>query len=115
MPTFDDVLGAAESLPSAERVRLIDALIESVPMDEWPAPSEQWIAEVQRRSAELAHASRYHSVLRLAQRGVAEQSPQKSDLAGVEQFVRGTEEQRAQLGRKHRVRCVDRFVECVIG
>lgn len=53
MPTFDDVLGAAESLPSAERVRLIDALIESVPMDEWPVPSEQWIAEAQRRSAEF--------------------------------------------------------------
>ena len=52
MTTFDDVLGAAQNLPPDERVRLIDALIESVPPDEWPAPSEQWIAEAQRRSAE---------------------------------------------------------------
>ena len=52
MMTFDDVLGAAQNLPPDERVRLIDALTESIPPDEWPAPSEQWIAEAQRRSAE---------------------------------------------------------------
>ncbi|NQT38511.1 MAG: addiction module protein [Planctomycetes bacterium] len=52
MTAFDDVLGAAWNLRPDERVRLIDALIESVPPDEWPPPSEQWIAEARRRSAE---------------------------------------------------------------
>lgn len=48
--TFDDVLGAAQSLPSPDRLRLIDALWDT--LDEWPAPSPDWIAEAQRRSAE---------------------------------------------------------------
>ncbi|NQU24031.1 MAG: addiction module protein [Candidatus Nealsonbacteria bacterium] len=52
MSTFDDVLGAAQGLPPAERIRLADALIETVPPDEWPAPSDEWIAEARRRSAE---------------------------------------------------------------
>jgi len=52
MSTFDDVLDAAQSLPASDRVRLIDALWDSVPPDQWPSPSEEWIAEAQRRSAE---------------------------------------------------------------
>lgn len=52
MTTLDEVLGAAENLRPSDRIRLIDALLETVPLDEWPAPSDQWIAEAQRRSAE---------------------------------------------------------------
>ena len=58
MATFDDVLGAAQGLAPSDRIRLIDALWETVPPDDWPPPSRQWIAEAQRRSAEYdaAHA-----------------------------------------------------------
>ena len=45
MATFDDVLDAAQDLPAPDRVRLIDALWESMEPDEWPAPSDEWIAE----------------------------------------------------------------------
>ena len=52
MATFDDVLGAVEHLSASDRVRLMDALWESMEPSEWPAPSDEWIAEAQRRSAE---------------------------------------------------------------
>ncbi|MHC4176205.1 MAG: addiction module protein [Planctomycetota bacterium] len=52
MATFDDVLTAAQNPPPRERIRSIDTLWDSVPTDEWPAPSDQRIAEAQRRSAE---------------------------------------------------------------
>jgi putative addiction module component (TIGR02574 family) len=52
MPTFQDVLTAARTLSAADRLRLVDSLWEDVPPDDWPLPSEQWIAEAQRRSAE---------------------------------------------------------------
>ena len=52
MAIFNDVFSAAQSLPASDRIRLIDALWESCPPDEWPCPSEEWIAEAQRRSAE---------------------------------------------------------------
>ncbi len=52
MPIFDDVLGAAQDLPPADRLRLIDSLWETFPTSEWPLPSEEWIAEAQSRSAE---------------------------------------------------------------
>ena len=53
MGAFDDVLGAAQDLPPTDRIRLVHALWETVPPDEWPAPSEEWIDEAQRRSAEF--------------------------------------------------------------
>lgn len=52
MSTFDDVLDAAQNLAPSDRIRLIDALWDTVPPEEWPAPSDEWVAEVQRRSAE---------------------------------------------------------------
>ena len=52
MATFDDVLATAQNLPASDRVRLIDALWESMEPSDWPAPSDEWIAEAQRRSAE---------------------------------------------------------------
>ena len=53
MSTFQEVLGAARMLTVTDRLRLVEALWEDGPPAEWPAPSEQWIAEVQRRSAEF--------------------------------------------------------------
>jgi putative addiction module component (TIGR02574 family) len=52
MPSFQDVLDAARALNATERIRLADAIWEDVPPADWPKPSEEWIAEVQRRSAE---------------------------------------------------------------
>jgi putative addiction module component (TIGR02574 family) len=53
MSTFDDVFVAAEGLLPSDRVRLVHALWETIPPDEWPTPSPEWIAEAERRSAEL--------------------------------------------------------------
>ena len=52
MSTFEDVLGAARALSASERLRLVEALWEGASPAEWPVPSEEWIAEAQRRSAE---------------------------------------------------------------
>jgi len=52
MPTLTDVLAVARTLSSADRIRLADALWDDVPIEEWPQPSAEWIAEAQRRSAE---------------------------------------------------------------
>jgi putative addiction module component (TIGR02574 family) len=55
MATFTDVFDAAQALPLADQLRLIDAIWDSVvdrPQQEWPRPSEEWIGEAQRRSAE---------------------------------------------------------------
>jgi putative addiction module component (TIGR02574 family) len=53
MPTFDDVFGAAEALTPSDRIRLVQALWDTIPLDQWPVPSGEWIAEAQQRSAEL--------------------------------------------------------------
>lgn len=53
MPTLTDVLAVARTLSSADRMRLADALWEEVPLEEWPQPSVEWIAEAQRRSTEF--------------------------------------------------------------
>jgi putative addiction module component (TIGR02574 family) len=52
MATYDDILGAAQHLPPSERIQLVHALWETVPPEDWPKPSQEWIDEVQRRSAE---------------------------------------------------------------
>ena len=52
MSTFQDVLDAARTLIATDRLRLVEALWEDVPPAEWPLPSQPWITEAQRRSAE---------------------------------------------------------------
>jgi len=52
MQTFQDVLDAARTLTATDRMRLVEALWEDVPASDWPLPSDEWIAEAQRRSAE---------------------------------------------------------------
>jgi putative addiction module component (TIGR02574 family) len=52
MATYDDILGAAQHLPPLERIQLVHALWETVPPEDWPKPSQAWIDEARRRSAE---------------------------------------------------------------
>lgn len=72
MTTFDEIMGAASNLPASDRLRLIDALRDTVELEAWPAPSEQWIAESQRRSddldAGLMQASQWSEVKSRARR-----------------------------------------------
>ena len=51
MSVYDDVLGAAQDLQPPDRLRLIDALWESMPPGQRPAPSAEWVEEAERRSA----------------------------------------------------------------
>jgi len=53
MPKYESILAAASQLPVPERLRLIDDLAASVPDDRPPQLSEEWLAELERRSAEL--------------------------------------------------------------
>lgn len=50
MSTLQDILAAAQLLPSTERVQLIHALWDATPPEAWPLPSEAWMAEANRRS-----------------------------------------------------------------
>ncbi len=52
-PAFDSVLSAASQLPVGDRLRLIDALASSVPDDSPPSLSADWLAEIERRSADI--------------------------------------------------------------
>ena len=53
MSEFDSVLSAASQLPIGERLRLIDELAASVPDDQPPQLSDQWLTEIDRRSAQI--------------------------------------------------------------
>ena len=53
MNDFDSVLAAAQRLPQDDRLRLIDALWDSVPPDSEALFSEEWANEIERRVAEV--------------------------------------------------------------
>ena len=53
MTTYDSILSAASQLPVGDRLRLIDELASSVPDDQPPHLSDDWLQEVQRRSKEI--------------------------------------------------------------
>lgn len=53
MSDFSSVLSAAQQLPEQDRLRLIDALWESVPPDCEAPFSDEWAEEIERRVAEL--------------------------------------------------------------
>ena len=53
MSDFSSVLSAAQQLPEKDRLRLIDALWESVPPDSEAPFSDEWAREIERRVAEL--------------------------------------------------------------
>jgi putative addiction module component (TIGR02574 family) len=54
MSTIDALLADAAQLPVADRLELIDALWDTFPDDALPPVSDEWIAEIRRRSAELS-------------------------------------------------------------
>ena len=53
MSDYESILTAAFQLPVTQRLQLIDALASSVPEDQPPQLSEDWLREIERRSDEL--------------------------------------------------------------
>jgi len=53
MNDFDSVLSAAQQLPERDRLRLIDALWDTVPPESESPFSDEWAREIERRVAEL--------------------------------------------------------------
>ena len=47
--TVKDIISAALELPPEERSEVADILLRSLDSDETPQPSEEWIAEINRR------------------------------------------------------------------
>jgi putative addiction module component (TIGR02574 family) len=57
MPNFETLLADASSLPVVDRIQLIEALWDTLPAES-PAPlTGEWLAEIQRRSAEYDSGS----------------------------------------------------------
>lgn len=52
MLDYNTILADASQLPVEVRVQLIEALWDTVPEDATPALSEEWLVEIQKRSAE---------------------------------------------------------------
>ena len=52
MSDYESLLADASQLPVDARIQLIEALWDTVPEDALPALSDEWLAEIQRRSAE---------------------------------------------------------------
>ncbi len=51
--TYEEVLRTARSLDEPERVRLVDELLETLSPAEAAPLDDAWLAEIDRRSAEL--------------------------------------------------------------
>ncbi len=52
MPTYETLLADAERLPVPDRIQLFDAIWSTLPVDALPPLSDEWVVEIQRRSAE---------------------------------------------------------------
>jgi putative addiction module component (TIGR02574 family) len=52
MADYDSLLSDASQLPLDARIQLIEALWDTVPGDAVPALSDEWLAEIDRRSDE---------------------------------------------------------------
>jgi len=50
---FDAVLTDASRLPVSERIQLIEAIWNTVPPGSLPPLTEDWLAEIRRRSADF--------------------------------------------------------------
>jgi len=57
MPEYQDVFGDATQLSIKDQLRLIDDLASSVPDDQPPHLSPEWLAEIRRRSDEIDDGS----------------------------------------------------------
>lgn len=53
MPNYESVLSAASQLPISDRLKLIDELASSVPDDQPPQLSENWLREISQRSDQI--------------------------------------------------------------
>ena len=53
MLSYDSLLADAARLPVADRIQLIEALWETVPANSLPPVSDEWLEEINRRSAEF--------------------------------------------------------------
>jgi putative addiction module component (TIGR02574 family) len=53
MSTLQEIIDAAQALPADERAWLIQALWDTVPPKDWVPPSQEWVAESQRRSEQF--------------------------------------------------------------
>ena len=53
MESFQSILAAAQELPSEDRLRLIDALWETIPAGEEAPFSKEWVEEIERRVGEI--------------------------------------------------------------
>jgi putative addiction module component (TIGR02574 family) len=53
MTDVQSILAAATQLPVEQRMDLIDALCETIPRDTERPLSDEWMAEIERRSAEI--------------------------------------------------------------
>jgi putative addiction module component (TIGR02574 family) len=54
MTRLQEIIDAARTLSPAERLQLVDAVWDDEHPENWPTLSPEWLAEVQRRSAEFA-------------------------------------------------------------
>jgi len=52
MSSYETLLADASRLPVTDRIQLIEALWDTLPADRLPPLTDEWIAEIQRRSAE---------------------------------------------------------------
>ncbi len=50
MGTLQEIIDAAQALSAGERAWLIHALWDTMAPKDWASPSEEWLAEAQRRS-----------------------------------------------------------------
>ena len=57
MPNYETLLADATRLPVADRIHLIDAIWDTLPADSLPPLSDEWGAEIKRRSAEYDSGS----------------------------------------------------------
>ena len=53
MTDYDSVSAAAHKMPIPDKLRLIDELAATLPDDQPPALSPEWLTEIERRSAEI--------------------------------------------------------------
>ncbi|MCE9548266.1 MAG: addiction module protein [Planctomycetia bacterium] len=53
MSDFNSVLSAAQQLPEQDRLRLIDALWDTVPPESDAPFSDEWASEIERRISQL--------------------------------------------------------------
>lgn len=54
---YERLLADASRLPVSDRIQLIEALWDTLPADCLPRLTHEWIAEIQRRSAEYDSGS----------------------------------------------------------